>query len=196
MNMALQNNKAVIVDLTQEDPLKKEPITITLEDSINQPEQQEPQLLSSRRRDNRSHGPHQRNQSHQRRRIDVADEVDVVEVITLEEEESSTDREEPARKRQHISSTPRKRPPSISPASHSKQARPDSPDNSLKCPVCLDPFKIIKKRGDKCVVTRCGHLFCDTCLKNSLACNGRKCPTCRKNVPKGPTAIIQVYDLS
>lgn len=75
-------------------------------------------------------------------------------------------------------------------------AQPPTPSAiSLKCPICIETYVDIKQRGLKVVITRCGHLFCDFCLKKSLSENGRHCPKCRKNVPKGPTAMIQVYDI-
>lgn len=66
----------------------------------------------------------------------------------------------------------------------------------LKCPICIETYVEIKKNGLKTVVTRCGHMFCDFCLKKSLSDNGRKCPKCRKNVPKGPSGIIEIFDVA
>lgn len=74
--------------------------------------------------------------------------------------------------------------------------RPETPpSDSLKCPICIETYVNVKKRGLKVVVTRCGHIFCDFCLKKAISGNGRKCPKCRKNVPKGPTGIIEVFDV-
>lgn len=74
--------------------------------------------------------------------------------------------------------------------------RPESPsENSLKCPICIESYKNVRKRGIKIVVTRCGHLFCDFCLKKAMSENGRKCPKCRRNIAKSPTAIIEVFDV-
>lgn len=72
---------------------------------------------------------------------------------------------------------------------------PETPPNTPKCPICIETYANVKKRGFKIVATRCGHVFCDFCLKNSLAANGRKCPKCRKNIPRGPTAIIEIFDV-
>lgn len=72
---------------------------------------------------------------------------------------------------------------------------PASPETSLKCPICMESFKAIKTRGSKVVVTRCGHLFCDPCLKKAFQENGRKCPKCRKAVIRGATAVIEVFDV-
>lgn len=74
--------------------------------------------------------------------------------------------------------------------------RPQSPpENSLKCPICIEPYTSIKRNGARIIVTRCGHLFCDPCLKKAIQENGRKCPKCRKNIPKSPTALIEVFDV-
>lgn len=79
------------------------------------------------------------------------------------------------------------------------QPRPEqpplSPQNALKCPVCIETFVDIKKRGGKTVVTKCGHLFCQHCLKKSISDNDRKCPKCRKYIPKSATSIIEVFDV-
>lgn len=82
--------------------------------------------------------------------------------------------------------TPRPKPP--------KQPS-ESPPPSLKCPICIETFTNIKKVGNKIVVTRCGHIFCDFCLKRAISDNGRKCPKCRKNVPRGATGFIEIYDV-
>lgn len=71
----------------------------------------------------------------------------------------------------------------------------ESPDNSLKCPICIESYNTIKARGIKVVVTRCGHLFCDSCLKKAFTENGRKCPKCRKTIPKSATSVIEIYDV-
>lgn len=237
--MALQNHKAELVDLTQDGPSKNEPITITLNDSIQEIHQQphQHQHHSLQRRDmmiidnilephhnhNHSHHHYQPYPHHHRRHRQQNRFIQVVDVTDSDEEEgSSSGLVEPARKRQHISvSTPYRRACSncgmmnclcISPVSLNKAVqanvrsispvrpiapipRPVTPDNQLKCPICIETFKTIKLQGTKCVVTRCGHLFCESCLKKALQQNGRKCPKCRKNVPRSPTAVIEVYDL-
>lgn len=73
---------------------------------------------------------------------------------------------------------------------------PSPPPNELKCPICIETYVNIKKNGLKIVVTRCGHMFCDFCLKKAISENGRKCPKCRKNVPKGATGIIEIFDVA
>lgn len=73
--------------------------------------------------------------------------------------------------------------------------RPETPPDAPKCPVCIEAFSNIKKRGKKIVVTRCGHMFCDHCLQQSMKAAGRICPKCRKKIPKGPTAVIEIFDI-
>lgn len=72
---------------------------------------------------------------------------------------------------------------------------PETPPTAPKCPICIETYANVKKRGFKIVATRCGHVFCDFCLKTALAANGRKCPKCRKNIPRGPTGIIEIFDV-
>lgn len=72
---------------------------------------------------------------------------------------------------------------------------PSPPSDTLKCPICIESYVNVKQRGFKIVTTRCGHIFCDHCLKKAISGNGRKCPKCRKNVPKGPTGIIEIFDV-
>lgn len=78
---------------------------------------------------------------------------------------------------------------------HRTPPPPLSPPNALKCPICIETFVVIKERGLKVVVTRCGHIFCDFCVKKAISDNGRKCPKCRKSIPKGPTGIIEIFDV-
>lgn len=70
---------------------------------------------------------------------------------------------------------------------------PSSPPNALKCPICIETYVNVKQRGLKIVTTKCGHIFCDFCLKKALTTNGRKCPKCRKTVPKA--GIIEIFDV-
>lgn len=74
------------------------------------------------------------------------------------------------------------------------------PQNTLKCPICIEAFVNIKKQGNaKIVVTKCGHLFCEACLKKAIsppAGGTRKCPKCRKTLPKtNPTAYHEIFDI-
>ncbi|KAK7916259.1 hypothetical protein WMY93_012020 [Mugilogobius chulae] len=54
----------------------------------------------------------------------------------------------------------------------------------INCPVCMDSYFEIVDSGRLLVSTRCGHVFCSICLRDSL--NQRNCcPICRKKLPKG-----------
>lgn len=192
--MAARDVEAEIVDLTQEGTSKDEPPPlITLNDSINQPEPAQPERRETiRLRGFVANNPNLTIQ-HQRR---TERRIDVVELIDSGEE-SDLDLIEPCRKRRRPTSDkstqvlPSRRPPDITP-----RPPPPSPDNSLKCPICLETFKnIIKRNISKCVTTKCGHLFCENCLKKAFVENGRKCPKCRTNMPRGAGAMIALYDI-
>lgn len=134
---------------------------------------------------------------------------DIVEVVDLTKEESVvidiTTEPEPPKRRQRgqpllinlgDESPTNHRSPEPAPRPRLKRPRPpDSPPNTLKCPICLEPYANVKKNGHKVVVTRCGHIFCDFCLKKAISENGRKCPKCRKAIPKGVTGIIEIFDV-
>lgn len=55
---------------------------------------------------------------------------------------------------------------------------PSDPLASLTCPVCLDTLASITRRGGRVVSTRCGHVFCGSCLPRCIQATGQ-CPTCR-----------------
>lgn len=60
-------------------------------------------------------------------------------------------------------------------------ATPASPipqRNLGDCPICLDP--IGSKKG--IASTICGHVFCLSCIQQSIKGSGKKCPTCRKSL--------------
>lgn len=84
-------------------------------------------------------------------------------------------------------------PLEISKPAPSRPQPPPSPPNALKCPICIETYVAVKQRGFKIVTTKCGHIFCDFCLKKALSANGRKCPKCRKNVPRA--GIIEIFDV-
>ena len=50
-----------------------------------------------------------------------------------------------------------------------------------QCPVCLDSFSAIQRRG-QLVSTVCGHVFCRTCLLTCLSQGQGQCPTCRRRL--------------
>lgn len=84
-------------------------------------------------------------------------------------------------------------PIEISKPAPSRPQPPPSPPNALKCPICIETYITVKQRGFKIVTTKCGHIFCDFCLKKALSSNGRKCPKCRKNVPRA--GVIEIFDV-
>ena len=49
-----------------------------------------------------------------------------------------------------------------------------------QCPVCLDSFSAIKRRG-QLVSTVCGHVFCRRCITACIFSQGQ-CPACRKRI--------------
>ncbi|KAI1883839.1 hypothetical protein AGOR_G00236130 [Albula goreensis] len=52
---------------------------------------------------------------------------------------------------------------------------------TISCPICLDTYGEIVGSGRLVVSTRCGHLFCSQCLRDTLA-KSHACPTCRKKL--------------
>ncbi|XP_019626442.1 PREDICTED: E3 ubiquitin-protein ligase RNF4-like [Branchiostoma belcheri] len=56
-----------------------------------------------------------------------------------------------------------------------------SPPKTISCPVCLDDAKQISVTGRRLMSTVCGHVFCETCLKEALQTQ-KKCPNCRKKL--------------
>ncbi|KAK5896438.1 hypothetical protein CesoFtcFv8_009601 [Champsocephalus esox] len=51
----------------------------------------------------------------------------------------------------------------------------------ISCPVCLDMYSEIVDSGRLVVSTKCGHVFCSQCLRDSLK-SSHTCPTCRKKL--------------
>ncbi|XP_015695895.1 pre-mRNA-splicing factor CWC24-like isoform X2 [Oryza brachyantha] len=51
------------------------------------------------------------------------------------------------------------------------------------CPVCLNKL-------DQPFTTKCGHIFCENCIKSSIKAQ-KKCPTCRKSL--GMRGFHRVY---
>ena len=52
-----------------------------------------------------------------------------------------------------------------------------SSPHEIICPICMDTKRTFVQAGRSLVTTKCGHLFCDSCLKQSIALL-HKCPTC------------------
>lgn len=51
----------------------------------------------------------------------------------------------------------------------------------IKCPICMETIQQFEKEGRQIMVTRCGHIFCSACIRESVKVQ-RKCPTCRKPI--------------
>lgn len=62
-----------------------------------------------------------------------------------------------------------------SPSHHS----PSSHD--ISCPICMDTKQTFTDSGRTLVATKCGHIFCDSCIKQSISLL-HKCPTCSKRL--------------
>lgn len=73
------------------------------------------------------------------------------------------------------------------------QPAPPSP-RGPKCTICLTAFATRKEEGFKIIITKCGHLFCDTCINGSMKALGRRCPKCRKAISPREK-FIEVFDL-
>ncbi|XP_068182465.1 E3 ubiquitin-protein ligase RNF4 [Antennarius striatus] len=63
---------------------------------------------------------------------------------------------------------------------HNSSATRSTP-GTISCPVCLDSYSEIVESGRLVVSTKCGHVFCSQCLRDSLA-SSHTCPTCRKRL--------------
>ncbi|GMP48578.1 hypothetical protein CsSME_00015882 [Camellia sinensis var. sinensis] len=55
-----------------------------------------------------------------------------------------------------------------------KPSPPPPKEPTFNCPVCMGP--LVEEMS-----TKCGHIFCKTCIKAAIAAQG-KCPTCRRKV--------------
>lgn len=60
-------------------------------------------------------------------------------------------------------------------------SRARSTPGTVSCPVCMDAYGEIIESGRLVVSTKCGHLFCSQCLRDSLT-RSHTCPTCRKKL--------------
>jgi hypothetical protein len=94
-----------------------------------------------------------------------------------------------------------KRPLSSNPTYKEEEANPERPQKVAKaepppadvpseCSVCLEPYASSGER--RCVVTKCGHLFCYTCIE-TVRSSGKPCPKCRQRLGK-KADIRNLYD--
>ncbi len=51
----------------------------------------------------------------------------------------------------------------------------------INCPVCMETVQQFEKDGRHVMVTHCGHIFCNECIKKAVKAQ-QKCPNCRKPV--------------
>ncbi|KAM5157347.1 E3 ubiquitin-protein ligase RNF125 [Mantella aurantiaca] len=61
----------------------------------------------------------------------------------------------------------------------------DDPNPSYDCAVCLEVL-------NRPMRTRCGHVFCQTCIKASLRNNSYACPYCRTHLPSEGTLAVDI----
>jgi Ring finger domain len=54
----------------------------------------------------------------------------------------------------------------------------------ISCPICLDSLNEIKDGERHIMATKCGHVFCSSCMQGILRDKdmGSRCPTCRKKL--------------
>lgn len=65
-----------------------------------------------------------------------------------------------------------------------------APTDQSECQICLETYT---SGGDRrCVVTKCGHIFCYSCIEKVI-CNRKPCPKCRKKLGKLST-LVTIYD--
>eukprot|EP00794_Sanderia_malayensis_P005313 gene5312-5982_t len=57
----------------------------------------------------------------------------------------------------------------------------DSPTKTIKCPICMEDSKQMARTNRQLVSTICGHVFCESCLKQAMK-QQKKCPTCRRTI--------------
>ncbi|NXY81409.1 RNF4 ligase, partial [Alcedo cyanopectus] len=89
---------------------------------------------------------------------------------------SSDEEDEP---RDHDVYVTDKVPPELGPLEDETAA--SKPSGTVSCPICMDGYSEIVQSGRLIVSTKCGHVFCSQCLRDSLR-NANSCPTCRKKL--------------
>ena len=55
----------------------------------------------------------------------------------------------------------------------------------LHCPVCWESVSALKEQQCGFLVTRCGHWFCEPCLRSAVRVR-RECPVCRDKLRTRP----------
>ncbi|XP_064550014.1 E3 ubiquitin-protein ligase RNF4-like [Drosophila montana] len=73
----------------------------------------------------------------------------------------------------------------VSPPKQNRVEKTEPCDESYKCPVCLDS---VRKREPSS--TRCGHIFCKSCILTAVQ-STHKCPLCNKKVTQ--RSIFRIY---
>ena len=65
-----------------------------------------------------------------------------------------------------------------------------APVEASECQICLETYT---SGGDRrCVVTKCGHIFCYFCISRVMTTR-QPCPKCRKKLGK-QNSLITIYD--
>ena len=67
------------------------------------------------------------------------------------------------------------------PSSASTLAYNSTTKLSITCPVCMDQASLFESSGRNLVTTICGHVFCDSCIKNAIS-SLHKCPVCSRRL--------------
>lgn len=68
-------------------------------------------------------------------------------------------------------------------AENAKKPPPPPKEPTFTCPICMGQLA-------EEMSTKCGHIFCKTCIKAAISAQG-KCPTCRKRVTN--KELIRVF---
>ncbi|NXR39430.1 RNF4 ligase, partial [Zosterops hypoxanthus] len=115
----------------------------------------------------------EQNQQHSRVSSETENSADL---LARDDEEEPRDVDRYARENLHI--------PSGSVPSSAQQGV------VIRCPICMDFYSEIMRRGRQLMSTLCGHVFCSRCLPIALE-NAHMCPACR--VVLSPELYHPVY---
>lgn len=69
------------------------------------------------------------------------------------------------------------------PIRKANEETPEAERSRIRCPVCFDSDSMIQRTQRQLYSTMCGHIFCSTCIKQTISLQGT-CPTCRKKITK------------